>query len=111
MLPQNAAAREAMQEGGVIGEVHRDAIADMIVRKRNGSGLSTSFRLLIFPLMVTTELAYWPEGHFRERTWVSAEKAGSTITDREIGAVVVRFAKAAMEDDVGAGQGRYPLGI
>jgi hypothetical protein len=66
MLPQNAAAREAMQEGGVIGEVHRDAIADMIVRKRNGSGLSTSFRLLIFPLMVTTELAYWPEGHFRE---------------------------------------------
>jgi hypothetical protein len=66
MLPQNAAAREAMQEGGVIEEVHRDAIADMIVRKRKGSGLSTSFRLLIFPLVVTTDLAYWPEGHFRE---------------------------------------------
>ncbi|WP_180275742.1 NUDIX hydrolase [Sphingobium sp. IP1] len=75
MLPHNAAAREAMQEAGVLGAAQPEPVADILVKKRSGQDMPGAVRFIFFRIAVTTELAYWPEDYFRERKWVSLERA------------------------------------
>lgn len=75
MLPHNAAAREAMQEAGVLGTAQPEPVADILVEKRSGQDMPGAVRFIFFRIAVTTELAYWPEDYFRERKWVSLERA------------------------------------
>jgi len=78
MLPHNAAAREAMQEAGVLGAAQPEPVADIPVERRGGQDRRSTVRFIFFPIAVTTELAYWPEDYFRERKWVSLERALKT---------------------------------
>lgn len=75
MLPHNAAAREAMQEAGVLGTVQPEPIADILVERRGGQDMAGAVRFIFFPIAVTTELAYWPEDYFRKRKWLPLEQA------------------------------------
>ena len=66
-----AAAREAFQEAGVKGDVHRRPIGNFT--DRNGNGESNTIR--VFRLDVRKEQAHWREERERSRKWVSPAKA------------------------------------
>lgn len=78
MAPHSCAAREAFEEGGVIGRVDPNPIA-IHIKKR---GLLR--RTAVYALAVTTEAPIWPEKHERKRRWVSLSQALSLTDSRSV---------------------------
>jgi 8-oxo-dGTP pyrophosphatase MutT (NUDIX family) len=69
-----AAAREAEEEAGLIGEVDRRPIGWYKKAKRR-----RVCRVEVFLLHVTRELARWDEDGVRDRRWMSIEEAGAVL--------------------------------
>jgi len=72
-----AAAREAVEEGGVIGKIEPRPVGQCTHRKRNGEAK----KIDVYRLKAEEELKHWPEGKERKRKWVSPQKAKSLLTD------------------------------
>jgi len=65
-----AAAREAKEEAGLIGQIDPRPIGYYEPAKRDGIR-----RVEVFLLRVTRELDRWDEDVFRDRCWMSIEQA------------------------------------
>jgi 8-oxo-dGTP pyrophosphatase MutT (NUDIX family) len=71
-----SAAREAMEEGGVRGEIDRSAF-DQYRHGGDDDGPLVS----VFLMRVTRELSSWPESHQRERRWATLSDVPRLIVD------------------------------
>jgi 8-oxo-dGTP pyrophosphatase MutT (NUDIX family) len=69
-----AAAREAEEEAGLVGQVDPRPIGWYKQAKRGGVR-----RIEVFLLHVTSELDRWDEDRFRDRRWMSLEEAGAVL--------------------------------
>ena len=67
---QESAAKESLEEAGLIGSVHPRQICIYSYQKR---GLIRQVR--VYLMLVTRELNDWPEMHVRRRKWQSIERA------------------------------------
>ena len=94
MLPHRSAAREAMEEAGVVGEIEDAPIAEFMTAKQQPNGTSEMIRVRVFPLAVSSELQRWPEDHQRERRWLPLKRAIKSVEDPAIRTVLKRFADA-----------------
>ncbi len=70
MTPAASAAKEAMEEAGVEGNVAARSLGKYRYRKWGGT-----CEVEVFAMEVSAELKDWPESHFRQRAWVSPEEA------------------------------------
>lgn len=78
-----AAAKEAYEEGGVIGKVRETLIGSYSYWKR----LERSFAYVtvdVYALKVKTQLADWPERRSRERAWLAPEAAAQLVDEPEL---------------------------
>ena len=70
MLPHRSAAREALEEAGVVGDIADVPVAEFSTSKHSASGEALEVRVQVFALAVASELQRWPEDAVRDRKWV-----------------------------------------
>lgn len=92
MLPHQSAAREALEEAGVIGVPEDTSVGDFTAAKQNADGTSQVVTVRAFPLAVKSELPRWREDHQRERRWLPLQRAIEAIDDPGIRQLLVHFA-------------------
>jgi 8-oxo-dGTP pyrophosphatase MutT (NUDIX family) len=85
-----AAAKEAEQEAGVLGDVAREPIGSYRYWKR----MRTAFvpvTVTVYPLAVTAELPDWRERKQRLKQWVPREEAIRLIDEPELVSLIAQF--------------------
>lgn len=89
--PAEAAAQEAFEEAGIVGEVEPDAIGLYSYEKRRRLGIVVPAVVHLFRMRVTEERDDWPEKSQRERRWFPAEEAAAAVHEAEL-AQLIRLA-------------------
>ncbi|PIW28532.1 MAG: NUDIX hydrolase [Rhodospirillales bacterium CG15_BIG_FIL_POST_REV_8_21_14_020_66_15] len=95
MTPQASAAKEALEEAGILGEPGSDSLGEYFYSK-----FDQVYRVVIFPFRVATELEDWDEKPFRRRIWVSADEAVSRVTETAVMAAIMQLSEYARRDGV-----------
>ena len=93
--PHEAAAQEAHEEAGVIGEVSDAAIGAYSYQKGLKNGASVMCEVAVFPLHVTRQLESWSEQHQREFQWFDPEAAAAAVAEPELAELIRVFAARA----------------
>jgi len=94
-----AAAVEAREEAGVLGEACEDSIGFYTYQKRRPSG-PVPVRVTVYLLEVQKELETWPECARRKRVWFTLADAAEAVQEPELRALLLQI-KAAAERPAG----------
>ena len=86
MTPWDSAAKEALEEAGVEGDVSSQKIGRYHYEKWGGL-----CRCDVFPLRVTKVHNTWLESEERDRTWVSGDEAVARLRHKKLKAIVRNF--------------------
>jgi 8-oxo-dGTP pyrophosphatase MutT (NUDIX family) len=89
--PHAAAAREAFEEAGVVGQVTKAAVGAYPYMKRLKNGALIPCLVRVYPLQVTQERAAWPEMAERERCWLGVEAAAEAVSEPELAELIRSF--------------------
>lgn len=82
-----AAAREAREEAGLIGEIGKKAVGRYTYWKRK-PGQFVLCKVRLYPLKVKEQLASWPEQAERRCQWFSQTDAADLIDEPALGTIV-----------------------
>jgi 8-oxo-dGTP pyrophosphatase MutT (NUDIX family) len=88
MTAYASAAKEALEEAGVIGRVGTRPIAEYSYSKWGGT-----CTVEVFPLQVEKQLDDWLEIGFRRRRWATVEEAVNLVEQPDMRAILRRFPK------------------
>jgi len=88
-----AAAREALEEAGVTGEVSSEAVGHYRYIKEK-AGHALPIRVDIFSLRVTRQRRLWAEKGAREIVWLPAELAAARVEERGLRHLLLDFRKS-----------------
>jgi 8-oxo-dGTP pyrophosphatase MutT (NUDIX family) len=77
--PHVAAAREALEEAGVVGQIGKQPIGSFSHEKQLKQGSVVVCEVHVFPLEVTHQRKTWPEKGKREVQWFSPSKAAKVV--------------------------------
>jgi phosphohistidine phosphatase len=88
LSPQASAAKEALEEAGIEGEVAETALGSYSCEK-----WGATCTVVVYPMKVTRLIVEekWQENH-RGRQWVSPEKAIRELKQKELGPLVAKLA-------------------
>ncbi len=78
MTPHDSAAKEALEEGGIIG-----CLSPKLLGTYSYIKWGTRCLVQVFPLKVETLLDKWPESH-RHRQWFSLKEAIKRVEEEEL---------------------------
>ena len=93
MSDSKAAAQEAYEEAGVLGQVGLRPIGTFLHEKQADDGhAGTRSRVTVYPLKVTSTLSFWKEAHQRQIGWVTPEQALEMVQNDELRALIDAFA-------------------
>ncbi len=90
--PHEAAAQEAFEEAGVLGEVSAQALGAYPYGKRLKSGDVRACMVEVFALKVGRHKRVWPEKAQRRRSWFAAEDAAERVDEPELAELIRAFA-------------------
>jgi 8-oxo-dGTP pyrophosphatase MutT (NUDIX family) len=91
--PHRSAAREALEEAGVLGAVGRQPVGSFSYEKRLKDGGSVECEVRVFPLEVKRQQREWPEKKERRIKWLSASKAAERVKDPLLSKIIRRVAR------------------
>jgi 8-oxo-dGTP pyrophosphatase MutT (NUDIX family) len=91
--PHASAAREALEEAGVVGRVGRDPIGTYAYEKRLAGGAIVTCEVRVFPLEVRRQQKHWPEKEEREFHWFSPSGAAKAVQEPALGDIIRSFSK------------------
>lgn len=86
--PHAAAAREALEEAGLVGQVERRAIGSYDYEKRLRNGLVVDCHVEVYPLAVTDQRKSWREKGQRTLSWLSPGEAADAVAEPELGGLL-----------------------
>jgi 8-oxo-dGTP pyrophosphatase MutT (NUDIX family) len=89
--PAQAAAQEAYEEAGVIGEAAPESLGDYGYGKRMRGGTVKDVRVAVFAIEVFVEHLAWPEKDQREKLWTSREEAADLVDEPELKDLIRAF--------------------
>jgi len=97
-----AAAAEAREEAGVLGEPKAGSIGSYTYEKRRPSG-NVPVRVAVFLLEVQEELETWPECQRRRRAWFTLSEAAAVVHEPELRALLLKVEASAdaLTQDIG----------
>ena len=95
--PHDSAAREAFEEGGVVGAVGKRAVGSFPYQKRLKNGDVTVCEVHVFPMRVRRQSKQWPEKEQREVKWVSAKEAAETVKEPMLSEIIRRLARKIVD--------------
>jgi hypothetical protein len=81
MSPHQTAAKEALEEAGVVGRVRKAAVGNYTYMKRLQDGSVVKCRVKVFALNVQKLNRSWPERSQRQRKWVEKDKAAEEVSE------------------------------
>lgn len=93
--PFEAAAREAEEEAGLLGEIAREEIGSYGYVKRLHVLASIECRVGVFPMQVTGELGSWTESRERQRVWMTPREAAAAVAEKDLATIIRAFARDA----------------
>jgi 8-oxo-dGTP pyrophosphatase MutT (NUDIX family) len=91
--PHRAAAREAMEEAGLIGDIAKLPIGSFTYPKRLKNGAALKCEVTVFPMKVDQELKRWPEATQRTRRWFSIDEAVDAVEEPDLRDLLTRFSE------------------
>jgi 8-oxo-dGTP pyrophosphatase MutT (NUDIX family) len=89
--PRAAAAREALEEAGVVGKPGRRRLGAYNYPKLLKSGATVVCRVTVFPLAVTEQKATWREQDQRTTRWFSPAEAAEAVQEPGLSAIIRDF--------------------
>jgi 8-oxo-dGTP pyrophosphatase MutT (NUDIX family) len=89
--PYASAAREALEEAGVIGQIGRDPIGSYSYKKRLKSGAFIACEVQVFPLEVKHQQKTWSEKGERELHWFSPTDAAKVVQEPVLREIIRTF--------------------
>lgn len=98
-----AAAQEALEEAGVRGEIHPDAIGVFRYAKRLRTGAERRCVVAVYPLEVLIQLGAWPEDGERQRQWMMLADAAEAVHEPDLADLIRRFEPPVPAPDAGEG--------
>ena len=91
LAPHEGAAKEALEEAGVVGAVCPVPLGTFRYRKRRGSGASLMADVEVFPLAVNRELDEWAEKEQRQRRWFKLADAAAAVEEADLADLIRSF--------------------
>jgi uncharacterized protein len=91
MSPHAAAAQEALEEAGAVGEIGRQPIGIFHYRKEMGEGSAVIAEVAVFPLEVVKLLDEWQERDWRLRKWFSQTEAADAVQEPDLKEIIRLF--------------------
>jgi 8-oxo-dGTP pyrophosphatase MutT (NUDIX family) len=88
--PHASAAREALEEAGLVGEVGKVPIGSYGYGKRLKSGEVVPCQVEVFPLKVKSQRKRWPEKGQRSLRWFNTAEAAEAVDEPELRDVIQR---------------------
>ncbi len=82
--PHEQAAREAKEEGGLVGDISAESIGSYTYRKRLLLA-EADCRVAVYPLLVRAQRGRWREQAERQLVWVSVNEAAGMVAEPELG--------------------------
>ena len=89
--PAEAAAQEAYEEAGVIGEPNPKPVGVYSYGKRLRTGAVQAVTVTVYALEVFVEQLAFPEQGQREKLWTSPEEASERVDEPELKALIRGF--------------------
>src|SRR5262245_43345382 len=89
-----AAAAEAREEAGVLGEASASSIGCYTYEKRKATGL-VPVRVAVYLLEVLEELETWPECKRRQRAWFTLSDAAAAVREPELRELLLQIKESA----------------
>jgi 8-oxo-dGTP pyrophosphatase MutT (NUDIX family) len=86
--PHASAAREALEEAGVVGKIGRDSIGAYAYEKRLSNGAIVICDVKVFLLEVKRHREQWPEKEEREFRWFSPTQAASVVWEAALSDII-----------------------
>jgi uncharacterized protein len=111
--PAEAAAREALEEAGVIGTMTKSGLGFYTYAKVSADNSSIAVRVRVYPLQVTDQLKRYKEVGERVLEWFPIEAAADAVKEPDLAMLIRSFAanlqpdshrKQKKHDDVGGSQ-------
>ncbi len=91
-LPAHAAAaREALEEAGVCGEISKEAIGSFSYYKQRKNGTMELCKVNVFALKVTRQRKTWAEKDARSARWCSVEDAAAAVIEPGLRQLIRKF--------------------
>ena len=91
--PHKSAAREALEEAGVIGRISRRPLGAFSYKKRLKDGKVVVCEVQVFVMKVKRRAATWLEKGQRRVKWLPRTKAAKAVRDRVLGTIIRRLPK------------------
>jgi 8-oxo-dGTP pyrophosphatase MutT (NUDIX family) len=87
--PHASAAREALEEAGVVGKTGSDSIGTYTYEKRLANGTLAICEVQVFPLEVKRQCKNWPEKEEREVRWLSPSEAAKSVQETALSEIIL----------------------
>jgi 8-oxo-dGTP pyrophosphatase MutT (NUDIX family) len=97
LKPHEVAAKEAFEEAGVTGRVHRKCFGTFQYTKGTYQGAPMRCAVDVYPLAVEHVLDDWPEKGLRQREWLTPGQAAMRVT--EAGLIELLLHMSGFTDD------------
>jgi 8-oxo-dGTP pyrophosphatase MutT (NUDIX family) len=92
--PQDAAATEAIEEAGIVGEVESKPIGSYRYLKRLKADRTTAVQVIVFPFLVREQTESWKEQGQRELRWFRYQRAATLVAEASLKRLIREFGKA-----------------
>lgn len=91
--PHTAAAQEALEEAGIVGEAEAAPCGLYRYRKRIKTGAYVTCEVEVFPLRVREERRRWREKSQRIRKWFPIREAADLVHEPELKVLMTGFSR------------------
>ena len=88
LSPAQSAAREAREEGGLVGRMDERSVGHYHYNKRLADGSSVLCTVEVFALEVERQLKSWPERDERRTQWFALQDAAAAVDEPELTALI-----------------------
>lgn len=94
LKPQDAAAVEAAEEAGLIGDIEPRPIGSYRYLKQLKGDQEIAVQVILFPFLVAGQIDSWKEQGQREFSWFRYQRAATLVAEPALKRLIREFGKA-----------------
>ena len=107
LKPQDAAAVEAAEEAGLIGEIEPHPLGSFGYQKRLKDGDAIAVQVIVFPFRVNDQVEFWKEQGQRTIQWFGYRTAAGLVAEPSLKRLIREFGSERSPSLMARGLRRY----